>query len=253
MKMRLLCGAAVVALMAGGSASAADLGMPLKGPPPPPVFSWTGCYAGTNSGLGAGHNQWSDTVPDGNIDGNPTTARTAHTDTSGAVAGGQVGCDLQFNGNWVVGVAGMVNWSDISGTSQDQFNAPWTLTDNMNWYASVTGRIGWTVDRILLYARGGAAFANHSFEIENSGVTLGTPSDTRVGWTIGTGLEWAFAPHFSVFIETNYYGFPARTETFNNPTAVAGGFVMPPFTINVKPSFETVNLGLNYRFGGPPF
>jgi outer membrane immunogenic protein len=251
MKTRLLCGAAIAALLAGSSAFAADLGVPMTAPIPPPVFSWTGCHLGTNGGLGTGQNQWTDTVPDGNIDGSGAT-RTANSTMTGGFFGGQVGCDYQFNGNWVIGVAGMVNWSDFTGTNQDQFNAPWTLSDHIDWYGSVTGRLGWTVNTILLYARAGAAFAHNNFEIENSGVTLGTPSDVRVGWTIGTGLEWAFSPRVSVFIEGNYYGFPAATETFNNPAAVAGGFVLPPFTINVKPSFETINVGINYRFGGGP-
>ncbi len=253
MKMRLLAGTAVATIMAGSAAYAADLGVPTKAPmlePPAPQFSWTGCHVGVNAGLGAGHTQWQDTVPDGNIDGDTATNRTAHTDMSGAIAGGQLGCDMEFGGNWVLGIAGSLDGSDITGTNQDQFNAPWTLRDNMDWYGSVTGRVGVAVNNVLVYGKGGVAFAHNNFEIENSGVTLGTPSDIRTGWTLGGGLEWAFGPNWSAFVEADYYGFDARTETFNNSAAVTGGFVLPPFTINVKPSFETVSFGVNYRFGG---
>lgn len=253
MKMRLLAGTAVAAVMAAAcSAHAADIGLPLKSPPmAAPQFSWTGCHIGVNAGIGAGHNSFQDTVPDGNIDGSTATNRTAHTDMSGGVAGGQLGCDMEFGGGWVLGIAGSLNWSDISGTDQDQFNAPWTLTNRVDWYGAVTGRVGYAINTALLYARGGVAFAHNNFEIENSGVTLGTPADVRTGWTVGIGLEWAFAPNWSAFVEGNYYGFPAQTETFNNAAAVGGGFVNPPFTINVQPSFETLTLGVNYRFGGP--
>jgi len=249
--MQLLAGTAVAAVMAVTTAYAAD--MPMKAPfvpAPPPQFSWTGCHVGVNAGLGAGHLQWTDTQPDGNVDGNTGTNRTAHTDMSGGVAGGQLGCDMQFGGNFVVGIAGMMNWSDITGTNQDQFNAPWTLRDNIDWYASITGRLGIAVNNVLFYGKGGVAFEHNNFEIENSGVTLGTPSDVRTGWTLGAGLEWAFAPNWSAVVEANYYSFAAKSELFNNPGAVGGGFINPPFTINVQPAFETFTLGVNYRFGG---
>jgi outer membrane immunogenic protein len=257
MKIALLAGTAIVAILTAGSAYAADMALPPPGyaPPPAPLpaapqFSWTGCHAGGNFGLGAGHNQWQDTQPDGNIDGNTTTARTAHTDLTGGVAGGQIGCDLQFGGYWVAGVAASANWSDIAGTNQDQFNAPWTLTDRVNWYGSVTGRLGVTMDSYaLLYTKGGVAFAHNNFEIENSGVTLGTPADIRTGWTLGFGIEWAFSPRWSVFLEGNYYGFPTKTETFN----FVPGFINTPTTINIQPSFETVTIGVNYRFWSSPY
>ncbi len=261
-KIRFLAGTAVAAVMAASSVQAADLAPPYYKvpPPPPPVFSWTGCHVGGNLGLGAIHTTWQDTVADGNIDNNlpflgfgfggPTT-RTASIDGAGGVAGGQVGCDYQFAGHWVVGIAGSINWSDISATGMDQFNQTWTLRDKMDWYGTVTGRVGFTpVNTALIYGKGGAVFAHNNFEIENSGVTLGTPSQVITGWTVGAGVEWAFSPSWSIFLEGNYYGLPTRTETFNNAFAVANAFVNPPFTINVKPSFETITFGVNFHFWG---
>jgi outer membrane immunogenic protein len=247
-KLAFATGTALATILVASSTFAADLGVP-RGPyipPPPPQYSWTGCYAGANFGLAAGHNQWTDTQPDGNIDGNTTSARTAHSDMSGGVAGGQLGCDLQFNGNWVVGLAGSLDWSDMSGNTQDQFNAPWNLHNNVDWYGTVTGRVGAAFNNVLLYGKGGLAFAHNNFEIENSGVTLGTPSDTRLGWTAGAGLEWAFAPNWSAFLEADYFGFPSKTETFN----FVPGFINTPTTINVKPYFDSFTFGVNYRFGG---
>jgi outer membrane immunogenic protein len=240
-------------VMAAGYASAADLPQWKAPPPPPPApqFSWTGCHIGVDFGVGNGMAQWTDTQPDGNIDNDllATTARTAEVEQSGAVAGGQIGCDVQLGDSFVLGVAGLMNWSNVTAEGMDQFNQTWTLRDNTDWYGSVTGRAGVTVDNALVYAKGGVAFAHNNFEIENSGVTLGTPSDVRTGWTVGAGLEWAFSPHWSAVLEGNYYGFGAKTELFDDPIAVAGAFVNPPFTINVKPSFETLTLGVNYRFG----
>ncbi len=248
MRTRLLRGTAIAILMAGSSAYAADLDTLLKAPPPAPQFSWSGCHVGVNMGLGDGHLQWQDTQSDGNIDGTGTT-RTAHTNLSGGVGGGQLGCDIELGPGLVMGIGGSFDWSDVAGTNQDQFNVPWTLTDHTDWFGTATGRVGAVVDRVMVYGRGGAAFAHNNLEIENSGVTLGTPSDMRTGWTLGAGLEWPFSPHWSMVLEADYYDFAAKTETFNNPAAVAGGFINPPFTINVQPSFETVTFGVNYRFG----
>lgn len=253
MKMALLATAAASAIVASGAAFAADLGVPLKAPPPPPpVFSWTGCYIGTNSGLGAGHTKWQDTVPDGNFDVFTTSARRAQTDFSGGVAGGQVGCDLQWWGNWVVGVQGQFDWSDMSGVNQDQFNAPWTMQDRVQWFASATARVGWVAstwspNNLLLYAKGGAAWAHNKLDIENSGTFIGNPSYTQLGWTVGGGLEWAFIPNVSVFVETDFYSFNNKTSTL---LPVGGGFDNPPFTFTTKQQFETITIGLNWRWGG---
>jgi outer membrane immunogenic protein len=228
MKMALLVTAAASAIVASGAAFAADLGVPMKAPPPPPpVFSWTGCYIGTNSGLGA------------------------QTDFEGGVVGGQVGCDLQWAGNWVVGVQGLWDWSDMSGTSIDQFNAPWAMQDRVQWFASATARLGWAAstwapNNLLLYAKGGAAWVHHQLDIENSGTFIGNPSYTQLGWTVGGGLEWAFIPNVSVFIETDYYQFGNKTSSLL-PVA---GFDNPPFTFTTKSQFETITIGLNWRWGG---
>jgi outer membrane immunogenic protein len=248
-RLQLGTATALAVILSGSTAYAADMGVParLPAPPPPPQFSWSGCYVGGNAGLGAGETQWQDPAPDGNIDA-LADGRTAHTNMSGAVVGGQVGCDVQFYNNWVAGIAGSFDSSNIAGTNFDQFNDTWSLRNQGEWYGTITGRIGAAfggMNNILLYTKGGVVFARNQFEIENSNVTLGTPTDTRTGWTLGGGLEWAFAPNWSAFIETDYYGFGFKSENFD----AAPAFIAAPPIINVKQSFETLTLGVNYRFG----
>ncbi len=247
MRMALLGSVAASALAVSG-AFAADLGMPMKSPvaPPPPAPSWTGCYVGTQGGLGNGHTKWTDSVPDGNIDAFSTSNRTANTDLSGSVYGGQIGCDLQFNGTWVVGLQGLFAGSDITGTNMDQFNNTWSLRDKIDWYASATARLGWTANNVLVYVRGGAAWAHNKLEVENTNVTIGTPEYTQLGWTVGSGLEWAFTPGFAVFVEGNYYNFANKTSSLT----ATPGLDNAPFTFNTKQDFETLTIGLNYRWGG---
>jgi outer membrane immunogenic protein len=239
---------ASAAIAAASAANAADL-TPVYHKAPlaaAPTFSWTGCHIGTHTGLGAGHTKWTDPVADGNIDGLSST-RTANTDMSGALYGGQIGCDMQLSGSWVVGLEGSVSASDITGTNQDQFNSPWTLRNNNDWLASITGRIGFAApNNILLYTKGGVAWAHDNFEIENSGHTLGQPSSWQIGWTLGSGLEWAFASSWSVFVETDYYSFGSQTQTFNE----SPGFINAPPNVNIKHTIETLMIGVNYRLWG---
>jgi outer membrane immunogenic protein len=99
---------------------------------------------------------------------------------------------------------------------------------------------------VLVYTRAGAAFAHNKFEIENTGFLDGTPSVTRTGWMVGSGIEMAFAPCWSVFVEADYYSFGNANVSFAgdvfNPT--------PPFTVQSKLTIETLKFGVNYRFGG---
>jgi outer membrane immunogenic protein len=215
-------------------------------------------HVGAHVGLATGRNTWQDTRPDGNIDGFTTSARTAITNASGGIYGGQLGCDYQFVGtSFVVGLEGTVDGANIEGTNQDEFNAPWTLRERIGLYGTVTGRVGYAVpgaSNVLLYFKGGVVFANTRFEIENSGITLGTPSTTRTGWTVGAGVEWAFAPAWSLFVEGDYYDTGHATEGFTNAFAIANGSVLAPFTINTHTTYETLKVGVNFRFwseGGP--
>ena len=243
---------ASAAAIAASSASAADMSTPfLKAPLAAPVFSWTGCYAGTQSGLGTGHAKWQHVDTPGDIDGNGSF-NTANTDMSGAVYGGQIGCDYQggpwfLGGNWVLGLQGMISGSTVTGTNMDQFNATWTLRDRIDWFGSVTGRFGTTItDRAMLYVRGGVAWAHNKFEIENSGFNLGTPTNTAVGWTLGTGIEYALSPNWSVFAETSYYDFGSHNVGFIGNAATAN----LPFIVKTSQTLETFQLGINYRFWG---
>jgi outer membrane immunogenic protein len=252
MRMLLSIAVAATAIAANGSTLAADYRAPIKAPPPPPPpiaqpvpYSWSTCYAGTHSGLASGHTTWKDTVPNGAID-TTMIGKIAHTDMTGGIYGGQVGCDVQFSGNWVVGIEGSFSGSTLTGTNMDQFNSTWALRAQTNWIGAVTGRVGIAADRILLYVRGGAAWARNQFEIENTAIFDGRPVVTRSGYVVGSGLEWAFAPSWSVFLEGNYFNFG------NTDVPFAGDIVNPtvPFTVRTTQTIETVKFGLNYRLTG---
>jgi outer membrane immunogenic protein len=245
MKMRLL--GIAMGLFAGvGCAAAADLGYPIKAGPGGP--SWSGCHIGLRGGIGAGHNTWTDSpIAGAFIDANGL-GETANTDMAGGTIGGQFGCDMQFSGPFVAGVQGNLSAADITGTNFDQFNDTWSLRSNVDWMAAVTGRFGIAVSNVLVYGRGGGAWAHNRFEIENAAANLGNTQMTRLGWTAGAGVEWAFAPNWSAFLEVNYYNFGGQAVAFPGSTNNTLGGATPPFSVNTALTLETFEMGVNYRF-----
>jgi outer membrane immunogenic protein len=153
----MLASAAILA--AAGSASAADMSFqnrPIM--PAAPAFSWTAATPAPKAGSGQATRNGRTSIPPGDIDGN-FGGNTANTDMSGALWGGQIGCDYQggqwfLGGSWVLGVQGMLAGSTVTGTNQDQFNATWALRDRIDRVSSVTGRLGTTIaDRTLVYCK----------------------------------------------------------------------------------------------------
>ncbi len=233
----ILLAAAAIGL-AASQASAADLPRkaPAYVPPPPPPMTWTGCYIGGNIGGAFGHA--SATSPDigGEISSNG----------SGFAGGGQIGCDYQFAGPWVIGFRNMYDWTSNkrSGTLVDTAGDTFVANFNNQWFDTLTGRLGYAVaPSWLLYFQGGAAWGHTSTNITFDGVQVGQTSKTRTGWTIGGGAEWMFAPQWSVFLEANYMDFGSRNASLDPVTT---GCVV--CTVNAKATETTVLVGVNYRF-----
>ncbi len=232
---------ATVAIAALGSASALAADLPQRPAYKAPVVmapapTWTGCYIGGNIGGAFGHA--SATSPDigGEISSNG----------SGFAGGGQIGCDYQFAGPWVIGFRNMYDWTSNkrSGTLVDTAGDTFVANFNNQWFDTLTGRLGYAVaPSWLLYFQGGAAWGHTSTNITFDGVQVGQTSKTRTGWTIGGGAEWMFAPQWSVFLEANYMDFGSRNASLDPVTT---GCVV--CTVNAKATETTVLVGVNYRF-----
>jgi outer membrane immunogenic protein len=233
MKKVLLTGVALAAL-ACGPALAADKpvrrGMPVKGPQPVPVmagYSWSGFYIGGHVGGGWSDKCFADTAQGG--DG-------CH-EGDGWLGGGQVGYNWQ-TGNIVFGVEFSGSIADISGNHTSLIGAPDQYRSEVSSVFLLTGRVGYAFDRLLLYATGGGAWVRDRFEY----VGLATESikQTRSGWTIGAGLEYAFTPNWSLAAQYNYIDLGDKNVNF----PLAG------FTASTESELHLATVRLNYRFGG---
>jgi outer membrane immunogenic protein len=256
MKKLLLANIAISVLGAGGTALAAD--MPVKAPPvaAPPPFTWTGCYLGAHLGGGWARKDITDPVQlvQDSFSGAPLTTgvTTASASPSGVVVGGQFGCDYQFASNWVAGIEGAASGSNMSdsktvalplGVPGEQAR----VTARTDFIPSVTARLGYAMDRLLLYARGGASWAGDKYTV--TGTFLGTGFgfeglDARSGWTAGGGVDWAFWGNWSASLEYDYYQFGHGTVRMSDSTNVLSGLV------DAKQSVQAVKFGLNFHMWG---
>jgi outer membrane immunogenic protein len=239
---RAVLTAAMLAALAG-SATAADLGTrPLyqPPPPPPPVFSWTGCYIGANVGGGWASKSSNDVT--GAITGVAGGDLGSHT-ASGVIGGGQVGCDYQA-GAWVFGVQGMFDGSGMEGSNTDP-SGLFSINSQVRWFATVTGRVGFTAaPTVLVYAKGGAAWVRDDYTLTDfTGATLANASTNPSGWTVGGGVEWVVAGNWTAFAEYDYLDFGTPGVSF---TSNLGGPALP---INIKQNINSFLVGINYRFG----
>lgn len=211
------------------AASAADL---YRNPPPasyvPPAAYvdqniWQGFYAGLNGGYG-----WS-----GGGNGG--------TQPQGGFGGGQIGYNFQ-GGPLVFGLETDFQGGDLSGniagttTGGNVFSGK----ESVDWFGTARGRLGLAFGHALFYGTGGFAYGDVRQSAVYNGISLGA-SGTQTGWVAGGGIEYKVTPAWSLKGEYQYIdlGSEKLTDTANIPA-----------TNSLDTSFQTVRLGLNYRFGG---
>ena len=221
----------IVALLAAttlgvGAAAAADL--PARSAPAPmyspaPVFSWTGFYVGANAGYG-----WANTSVT-NIGG---VAVTGSNNLNGFVGGGQIGYNWQGASPLVLGIE-----ADFQGTAQSRTDTALGISvqQQLPWFGTVRGRIGYAFDRVMIYATGGLAYADYKMTVSGFGASASS-STSKAGWTVGGGVEWMFAPQWSTKLEYLYWDTGSTSATL---FGIA-------YTGRARDSIARV--GLNYHF-----
>jgi len=241
MKKFLLASVAAIVVLAG-PAAAADLRLkaPAYKAPLVPMFSWTGCYIGGHVGGLWARKDWTLQPPD------PIVGLGSH-DADSWLGGFQGGCDYQFAGGWVIGIQGDYAWTDANGSHVDVIDGTVDRT-RIRSLGTVTGRIGYAWDRFLGYVKGGGAWERDNYDrvLLGTNILVGSASETRGGWTVGVGGEYAFTNFVSAFVEYNYYDFGNRTLTFLDP---AGGF---NDNINIRERKSVLRGGINVRWGWGP-
>ncbi|WP_457108022.1 outer membrane protein [Methylobacterium sp. P5_C11] len=227
------------------TAQAADL--PRRAPPPPlppplPVFTWTGFYAGLNAGyaLHTGSSGFTD----------PTYgAATGGGRSGGFAGGGQIGYNYQFNpgSGFLVGAE-----TDIQGTAFAKADAAYlgttpyySVRPSLDYFGTVRGRLGYAFDRVLVYGTGGFAYGGGARSTYAGSYPYAPPSTDRIGYATGGGIEYAFTEKLSVKVEALYLhlGRGSAAATYYNasvPAYYGAG--------KQDSGFALVRAGVNYRF-----
>jgi outer membrane immunogenic protein len=243
--------AGVVILSTG--AFAADMQVKARAVAPPPVFSWSGCYLGVSGGPTTPQSR---EVP---ITGDPNlivsqdignVRRSIDPSGDGYLVGGGVGCNHQVD-RWVFGIEADASVVDAERTfsgTQGPNIVTTTFSQDLKYLATVRGRLGLAFDNVLFYGTGGLAFGEveasaSAGDAAGTSFLSGTHSATQLGFTVGGGIEWAFAQNWSLKGEYLYYDLGSEVVTIN---AVVGPAETANFDYETKG--HIFRAGLNYRF-----
>lgn len=258
-----------------------------KAPPKPVAYDWTGFYLGGHIGAG-----WSTTAfvdPAAAqvlanccvLNGLAPGASASNANASGFLGGLQAGWMYQL-GRLVVG--NDIDWSatGMNGHGSGFFPpgplgaanncaAPCNATEaygvDTRWTATATTTIGLAKDRWMFYNKGGVALADNRYSLGVTGTTSGfgvTPGPYSLvssgvngvvaGWTIGTGVKWAYSDNWFLNVEYDFLEFGSKAQNFS---AVCGPSPCPNLlnmvtTATFNPTFDQhiseIKVGLNYKF-----
>lgn len=278
------CVALAFCIAGSASALAADLPSRTVVPMMPivvPLFTWTGFYVGVNAGYGG-------STDDDNVNyaAYPGVRFNEDSSDGGFVGGGQIGYNYQF-GQFVAGVEADIQYAGLGssrrnddwayayapyyqgGGSQLPYYGAESRGSSVEWFGTVRARVGFALDRALIYATAGLAYGgggkdgrNDLFNYYNSAQNNNYPAyyghrnnnDMSAGWTVGAGLEYAFTDSFTAKLEGLYVNLGGDKNN-RNDYAYAYNYTAPSnyyYGINKKSDteFAIVRAGVNYKFSG---
>jgi opacity protein-like surface antigen len=257
-------------------ATAADVA--LKAPPAPlPVgFSWTGFYAGVHVGYGTGDGNAARVDPNAlpalfpgvnNLTSTASAPIALGVGQSGWLGGLQAGYNWQ-SGHLVAGVEADISAAGIGGRASgsyafrpvflvgdfDNYTGTVTVTQDIDYLGTLRGRLGYASHNWLFYTTGGLAWAHVKARLDSSHVRLtnnfpipGLPgaldghasaSGYNLGYAVGGGGEWAFAPHWSFKAEYLYLNLGRQLSLSIPATSLAASDI----------ELHTFRIGLNRQF-----
>ncbi|MBN8981505.1 MAG: porin family protein [Rhizobiales bacterium] len=183
-----------------------------------PTYNWAGLYIGVQGGYA-----WQNDAA--------AAAVGAFGNMKGGFGGGTVGYNLMVTPNMLLGIEGEAAAANIKQTA---VFPPVTWVDTTRAFGSITGRVGYVAGPVLIYGKGGVDFANNKMAATTAGATV-TDAQTHVGWTGGGGVEYMFAPSWSLKGEYLYAQFGNKAYFAN--TVQSGDLKL-----------HTVKGGINYHF-----
>ena len=208
--------------------------MPVKAPHIQSVFDWTGLYIGAHAGFSRGSSSA--------VLSDPLPAATGNV-FDGMIGGVQAGYNLRLPSGLLLGVETDIsfpNYLTSNSVVSQLATARSDLTEQWDYVGTARGRVGYATGSWLVYATGGVAWAGERF--------LNTPAigdnekvlHTRLGWAAGGGVEYGFAPHWSVRLEYLYSQYERVAVRFPSATMYSSSL-----------DFQSLRVGLNRKIDWP--
>jgi outer membrane immunogenic protein len=271
-------------------AMAADLAPLYRAPAPIPGSGWTGFYVGGTLGGGWSGDNVAETATatfcnaalpgcaGGPAYSNALAAAvpaTFSTSNPGVVAGLEFGYNWQM-GAFVVGLEADISGSTIAaGSLENGSSAVAGIPGNtvgvagsanakVDYLGTVRARAGYlAMPSLLAYMTAGFAYGGASSNTTlaeqvtgpcacgASPSVAGSTSAPRPGWTVGGGLEYMFAPNWTVKAEYLYYDLGTVTyglAPIVQTTAVGGPYFSAAATSRVAFTGNIARAGVNFGF-----
>ncbi len=217
MNQRLLTSVGAVAIVTAlaGPVAAADLHVKAvpRVAPAPVALNWSGLYIGSHVGYGRA------TFTGGTFNTEEGSREIPLGDyhTKGLVVGTQAGYNWQlgpalWGSSWLVGIEGDATitpgWQENRCIGKaGSFCDNRSITGQLDWLASIRGRLGLAFDRTLIYATGGVAWAKNRQTACSDQTTCGFIKEVKTGGVVGGGIEWKYNPALSLRFEGLHYIF----------------------------------------------
>jgi outer membrane immunogenic protein len=241
---KILAIAALVGTSVG--AQAADLPAKAKyykAPIVAQVYNWSGFYFGVNAGVGFGRSYTQLSHLGGDA--------ASQVGGLGGVGGGQIGYNWQYGnllgfGNVVLGLEADIQGAGLDDTRTCAFlctpGTGFGVSQKLDWFGTARARAGIATGSVLSYVTGGFAYGGVKTSITDIAVPAASvaTSETRTGWTLGSGVEAALGGNWTGKIEYLYVDLGKQT----------GGSLLDSYGYRTEIREQIFRVGLNYRIGG---
>jgi len=243
----LAAAAALVGLATAAQADGMYTKPSYKHTPLAPAFSWTGFYIGGTLGFGVGDTAGKPDFGFDNVVINIVENLIATDyDVDGAIYGIHIGYNRQL-GNLVYGIEAALNGTDIDGSTTCVLLLK--CERQLDYYATLTGRLGYAVDRTLFYGFGGLAFGEVQTNVSIAGFGLLSGEETHTGWTAGIGIEHAMTDNFIIRIEYAHVDLGEENTRLKFKGGLAHLNHVLAIKDKVEMDFDVIKVGASYKFG----
>ena len=187
--------------------------------------------------------------------------------SAGFIGGGQAGYNWQ-TGAFVLGVETDFDGSTLS-KSFNNVGGPFAATtglggdfltvngkNSLTWLGTTRARVGFVAtpdNRLMIYATGGVAYGGGNsqfsvFDNTTGSFFSGNPSSSRVGWTIGGGVEYAVTNNITIKGEYLYADLGSSSFSSVGNAAVAEFFPGTVVSGKIDWNASIFRAGVNYKF-----